>query len=239
MSTNLNLSLSPINQMPWHEQSLLEIHEKYKKVDQYFYLDGKYEYENNWAEGAVLCQDAINTCQKIIKDVAEKLNQYSVNNESRIPFEKLDQHAQIFLNYFKNEKNCARISSLTIPAQCFASYASVSVPIYLLTKKYPSLSLCAAQVALISLPLLGILHLYNTNRLEKRKTHKLLMERIIKDHENGHLRPFNVSLNAPHGDKLETLNLSNIFNCEPTIACKQAIDKFKAQIRAYLPHEKR
>lgn len=190
---------SSASAITWHENAFLEIEEEYKRVDQYFCPTGSYDYENDWAFGAAMCQQAIDKCEKIIQEVSQSLSTPSIDGLSIKKNKILNQQVNIFLNHFKTEKACAKTSSWAIPLHYGSGVtlvASALLSIYSLVRAphpfsaffnnlvaFNTLSGITSKVAPVALMVFYRVGSYNTKRLEKRNNDKDVVDNLIKENK--------------------------------------------------------
>lgn len=188
-------STSSTNATAWHESTFLQIKEEYKKVDQYFFSTGSYDYENDWTKGAVMCQQAIDKCEMIIQEVSQRLKTPSIDEVSNKKLNELNHQVNIFLNQFKNEKECADTSSWAIPLYYFSGYTLLPTTLHSIYSishvqspfeffnnliAINTLVGISTKVALVALALFCVVNSYNTKRLNKRNDYKILVDNLIK-----------------------------------------------------------
>lgn len=191
-------STSSTHATTWHESAFLQIEEEYKKVDQYFSLNGSYDYENDWTVGTAMCQQAIDKCEKIIQEVSQRLSKPSIDEISSKKLNKLNDQVNTFLNHFKNEKDCAETSSWAIPSYYYSNFALAPTALHsiysLISAQSPfrafvnnvtaintPLAGVSTKVAFVALVFFFLVDSYNTKRLEKRNNEKNIVNNLIKD----------------------------------------------------------
>lgn len=184
----LEKTLSAPNLINWQDNAIFELRKDYQKIDNYFYTNGAYDYENDWSMGAAMCQQAIEKCLDIIQEVSKQLKFYPKDSEITQNLQVLDKQAKIFLHHFKDEKQCAKTSAWAIPLQYLTSYtlllaaapSVVSLTTGSLQQFYyklmgeRTLVAISSKVALVALGLTLGISTFNSMRLEKRKNHRTI-----------------------------------------------------------------